>query len=134
MGKIDEPQKKRKLSYINSSASVKFSTTITPVAKQFEPPSLKLMEAPFPKLMEASMKAINVEMVWRANEEDRASEDMKNVAVARTPKKIGIFLARQDEKIAPAVMDMLPPEVRGPIANFGLIGGSLMFLLATRWI
>lgn len=62
----EEPQKKRKLSH-NSFSSNKFGTTIVHSAK---PETF-----PTPKLMEASMKAVKVEAVQRANEKARKDEE-----------------------------------------------------------
>lgn len=57
--RMEKNHKKRKLSHSNSTSGT-FSTTVVPATKQvvFSPS----------KLMEASMKAVQVEMIWRANE------------------------------------------------------------------
>lgn len=107
--------KKRKLSHSSSSASRKFGGIAVPATKQA---GLSPM-----KLMEASMKAVKVEMVRKSNEEARkeeeqASKAMKKEAMAKTLEKSRRFLARQDEKIAPIVTDVLPPQVRSAITNF----------------
>lgn len=67
--------------------------------------------------MESAMK---VEMVRKVNEEVAREETkvIKKTHTKRTPKKADRFLEGQDEKIAPAMIDMLLAEVWGAIANF----------------
>lgn len=78
---------------------------------------------PPPKLIDALMKEVKVKMVRRANEEvakekEQALEAMRKVAKARTPKKLGRFLAGKHEEIPPTVMNLLPSEVQRATINF----------------
>lgn len=66
------------------------------------------------------MKAIKVEVVWKADEKAVKEEERawEKAVTARTPNKSRRFLAGQDKEITSPVMDMLPSKVRGATANF----------------
>lgn len=70
-GKVEEPQKKRKLSH-SSYTSEKFGTTIAHAATS---PPLKLMEA--------SIKATKVETMRRANEKAKKKERRASKAIKK---------------------------------------------------
>lgn len=65
-----------------------------------------------PKMMGALMKVEKVETVRMANKDAEKEANrlgaVKKAQAMRTPGKSVRFLKRQDEKIAIAIMDMLP--------------------------
>ncbi|CAI9759182.1 unnamed protein product [Fraxinus pennsylvanica] len=112
-GKMEELRKKRKLGHTSGAAS-NFRTT-TAHAEKGETQQLKLLQS--------SIKAGMVEQSRRSNKGTNkeiyvAFEVPKNGQVEMTPRKSRNFLAGRDDKIAPAILEMLPTKVWGCHSKF----------------
>lgn len=115
-GKVfEDPHKRRKLTHSSNSSTAKFRTAMSHSNKA---------DPLLPKLMNSAMKAVKVEMVRKAEQEEAVKEV---VEVSKTPKKappartvgnVGRFLRGQDEVIALTVLEMLSTEVQSATENF----------------
>ncbi|XP_022876812.1 uncharacterized protein LOC111395018 [Olea europaea var. sylvestris] len=116
--KVPEEPKKRKLVHVSSSSG-KFGTSVSHEGK----------EVGQLKLLEAASKAIKIEMVRRVEAEEAREEAARRQAEvveeeaakqrpARVQGKSPSFLVKREEPFTPALVEALPPEIRGATKSF----------------
>lgn len=108
-GAAEEPQRKRKQGPGGGSSS--FGTTVSFVEKG---------ASKHPKFLQSSIDTALVAQSKKIVLDDiaKASRAAKKETVERTPGKSGNFLGGREDKIAPVVVEMLPPEVRAATEGF----------------